>query len=239
MPKDKFALGIDYGTESGRVVVIRVRNGEEAASAVILYPNGVIDERLPAGPRLEPDWAIQNPRDYLVVLEKGVPKALKVAKVKVEDVVGIGTDFTASSPMPTRRDGTPLCFLPEYRKLPHAWVKLWKHHAAQPEANRINQIGRERNEEFIRVYGGKYSSEWFFSKLLQVLDEAPEVYDATERFIEAADWIVWQLTGEEKRNTCTAGYKAMWIKGKGFPSRDFFRALHPLLENVIGTKVSE
>lgn len=239
MSKDKFALGIDYGTESGRVVVIRVRDGKLVASAVVPYPDGVIDERLPGGPKLEPDWALQNPLDYLYVLEKGVPKALKGAKVKAEDVVGMGTDFTASSPMPTKADGTPLCAVPQYRKHPHAYVKLWKHHAAQPEANRINEVGRERNEEFIRIYGGKYSSEWFFSKLLQVLDEAPEVYDAMDRFIEAADWIVWQMTGEEKRNTCTAGYKAMWVKGRGFPSRDFYRALNPRLENVIASKVGE
>jgi L-ribulokinase len=237
MSNEKFALGIDYGTESGRVVVIRVRNGEELASAVIPYPDGVIDEKLPGGPRLEPDWALQNPRDYLLVAEKGVPKALKAAKVKAEDVIGIGTDFTASTPLPAKRDGTPLCFLSQYRKRPHAWVKLWKHHAAQPEANQINEVGRERNEEFIQIYGGKYSSEWFFSKVLQVLNEDAEIYDATGRFIEGADWIVWQLTGEEKRNTCTAGYKAMWIKGKGFPSDEFFRTLHPRLENVIETKV--
>ena len=237
MSNEKFALGIDFGTESGRVVVIRVRNGEEVASAVIPYPDGVIDERLPQGPRLGPDWALQNPRDYLLVVEKGVPKAVKAAQVKVEDVIGIGTDFTASTPLPATRDGTPLCFLSQYRKRPHAWVKLWKHHAAQPEANQINEVGRERNEDFIQIYGGKYSSEWFFSKVLQVLNEDAEIYDAADRFIEGADWIVWQLTGEEKRNTCTAGYKGMWVKGKGFPSADFFRTLHPRLENVIEAKV--
>ena len=237
--KEKFVLGIDYGTESGRVVVVRVADGRVEESVIIPYPDGVIDERLPGGPKLEPDWALQNPRDYLTVVEKGVPKALKAAGVKAESVIGLGTDFTASSPLPTLGDGTPLSYLPQYRKQPHAWVKLWKHHAAQPEANRINEIGRERDEDFIRIYGGKYSSEWFFSKLLQIADEAPQIYTAAERFVEAADWIVWQLTGEEKRNTCTAGYKAMWVKGKGFPSRDFFRALHPSMENVIGTKVPE
>jgi L-ribulokinase len=237
MPKEKFVLGIDYGTESGRVVVIRVHNGEEIASAVIPYPDGVIDERLPGGPRLEPDWALQNPRDYLLVAEKGVPKVLKSAQVRAEDVIGIGTDFTASSPLPAKRDGTPLCFLSPYRERPHAWVKLWKHHAAQAEANQINEVGRERKEEFIQIYGGKYSSEWFFSKVLQVLNEDAEIYEAADRFIEGADWIVWQLTGEEKRNTCTAGYKGMWIKGKGFPSEEFFRTLHPSLETVIETKV--
>jgi L-ribulokinase len=233
MPKDKFAIGIDYGTESGRVVIARVRDGELVGQAIVPYPEGVIDERLPGnGVRLEHDWALQNPRDYLLVIEKGVPRALRDAGVRGEQVIGIGTDFTASSPMPTLRDGTPLCFVPKYRKHPHAWVKLWKHHAAQAEANRINEVGRERDEEFIRIYGGRYSSEWFFSKLLQILNEAPAVYEATERFIEAADWIVWQLAGEEKRNTCTAGYKAMWVKGRGFPSPEFFRAVKPGFETM-------
>ena len=235
--RDKFALGIDYGTESGRAAVVRVSNGELVSSVIVPYPDGVIDTKLPGGPKLEHDWALQNPRDYLLVVEKGVPKALKAAGVKPEQVVGLGTDFTASSPLPVKRDGTPLCFLATFRKHPHSWVKLWKHHAAQPEADRINEVGRERNEGFIPIYGGKYSSEWFFSKLLQIVNEAPDVYNATERFIESADWIVWQLTGQEKRSTCTAGYKAMWVKGRGFPSTDFFRALHPSLENVIGTKV--
>lgn len=234
MRADGFAIGIDYGTESGRVVVARVRNGELAGQAVVPYPDGVIDERLPdGGAKLGHDWALQNPRDYLLVVEKGVPRALKEAGILGDQVVGLGTDFTASTPLPARRDGMPLCFIPGYRKHPHAWVKLWKHHAAQAEANRINEVGRERHEDFISIYGGRYSSEWFFSKLLQILNEAPAIYRAAERFIEAADWIVWQLTGQEKRNTCTAGYKAMWVKGRGFPSPDFFRAVKPGFETAL------
>jgi L-ribulokinase len=239
MPKDKFTVGIDFGTESGRAVVVRVRDGQEAGSAIIPYPDGVLDERLPGGRRLGHDWALQNPRDYLLVVEKAVPKALKSAGVVGESVIGLGTDFTASSPMPTLGDGTPLCFVKQFRDDPHAWVKLWKHHAAQPEANRITEIGTERHEEFIRIYGGRYSSEWFFSKLLQILNESPKTYAAIGRFIEAADWIVWQLTGNEKRSACTASYKAMWVKAAGFPSKDFFAALHPSFENVIEEKVGE
>ncbi|MGH9401578.1 MAG: ribulokinase [Terriglobia bacterium] len=239
MTKDLFAVGIDYGTESGRAVVVRVRDGQEVGAAIVPYPDGVLDERLPAGARLGPDWALQNPRDYLLVVEKAVPRALKMAGVRGDHVIGLGTDFTASSPMPTLRDGAPLCFVKQFRNNPHAWVKLWKHHAAQPEANRITETGKERDEEFIRIYGGRYSSEWFFSKLLQVLNESPKTYAAFDRFIEAADWIVWQLTGEEKRSACTASYKAMWMKGVGFPSKDFFKALHPQFENVIEEKVGE
>ncbi|HEX5483508.1 MAG TPA: ribulokinase, partial [Terriglobia bacterium] len=239
MIKDSFAIGIDFGTESGRVVVVRVRDGQELAAAIVPYPDGVLDEKLPGGPRLGRDWALQNPADYLRVVEKGVARALKTAGVKPERIVGIGTDFTASSPMPTLRDGTPLCLVKAFRKNPHAWVKLWKHHAAQPEANRITEIGTERGEEFVRIYGGRYSSEWFFSKLLQILNESPQTYAAIGRFIEAADWIVWQLTGEEKRSTCTASYKAMWVKGEGFPSKEFFHALNPQFANVIEEKVGE
>jgi L-ribulokinase len=239
MIKDKFAVGIDFGTESGRAVVVRVRDGQEVGAAITPYPDGVIDERLPGGRQLEHDWALQNPRDYLLVVEKAVPKALKSAGVKGESVIGLGTDFTASSPMPTLGDGTPLCFVKQFQNDPHAWVKLWKHHAAQPEANRITEIGSERNEEFIRIYGGRYSSEWFFSKLLQILNESPKTYAAMGRFIEAADWIVCQLAGAERRNTCTAAYKAMWVKGAGFPSKDFFAALHPRFVNVIDEKVGD
>jgi L-ribulokinase len=234
---DKFVLGIDFGTESGRVVVVRVRDGEEMAAVIVPYPDGVLDEKLPGGAGLEPDSALQNPRDYYLVLEKGVPRALKEAGIKANQVIAVGTDFTSCTVFATKHDGTPLCFLPKYRRQPLAWAILWKHHAAQPEADRISEIGRERDEEFIRVYGGKYSSEWFFAKVLQVLNDSPELYEAADRFIEGTDWIVWQLTGEERRNNSTAGYKAMWVKGAGFPSRDFFRAVHPRLENVIQEKV--
>lgn len=129
-----------------------VSNGELMSSVIVPYPDGVIDTRLPGGPELDRDWALQNPRDYLLVVEKGVPKALKAAGVKGEQVIGLGTDFTTSSPFPAKSDGTPLCFLPRLRKHPHAWVKLWKHHAAQRKADRINQIGREtkRVEERFR-----------------------------------------------------------------------------------------
>src|SRR5712692_482510 len=140
--------------------------------------------------------------------------------------------------LPALADGTPLCTLPEFAGNPHAWVKLWKHHAAHPQAQRINELAARRGEEFLTVYGGKYSSEWFFSKVLETLEHAPEVYYAAQRFIEAADWIVWQMTGHETRSECAAGYKGMWIKGRGFPSRDFFRELHPALENVVAEKLT-
>ncbi|MCK4590521.1 MAG: ribulokinase, partial [Candidatus Latescibacteria bacterium] len=188
--------------------------------------------------QLEPDCALQNPADYIEALKTTIPAVLGESDVNPQDVIGLGTDFTACTMMPIDKNGTPLCMLNQYKSNPHAWVKLWKHHAAQPEADRINQVARERGEAFLARYGGKISSEWFFAKTLQILNEAPEIYEACDRLIEAADWIVLQLTGEERRNLCTAGYKAMWDKRAGYPSREYFRALHPRLEDVVDEKLS-
>jgi L-ribulokinase len=235
----KYAIGVDFGTESGRAVVVDISDGHEVASAVHPYANCVIDEKLPeSGVKLEPEWALQDPNDYLEVFKKAVPAAVKKAGVSAKDVIGLGVDFTACTMMPTKKDGTPLCFLPEWRKNPHAWVKLWKHHAAQPEADKINETARRMKQSWLDRYGGKISSEWFFSKTLQILDEAPDVYNAADRLLEATDWVVWQLCGEEKRNSCTAGYKAMWSKREGYPGEDFFAALDPRLKNVVKEKMS-
>ncbi len=239
MSDRKYAIGVDFGTESGRVVLVDVADGREIATAVHTYANGVIDEKLPdSGVRLEPDWALQDPNDYLEVFKQAIPAVLKASGVDPEDVIGLGIDFTACTMLPTKADGTPLCFLPEWRDNPHAWVKLWKHHAAQPEANKLNEIARELGYTFLDRYGNKISSEWFFPKAWQILDEAPEVYQAAERLIEGADWVVWQLTGVEKRNACTAGYKAIWSKREGFPSNEFFKALDPRMEHIIDEKMS-
>lgn len=234
----KYVLGLDYGTESGRALLVAVDNGEEVATAVERYPDVVIDDVLPGtNQKLEPDWALQNPRDYLYVMEKTVPKVLRESGVKGEDVIGIGTDFTACTMLPVDKAGTPLCMKAEFAGNPHAWVKLWKHHAAQPEADQINRVARERGEAFLDRYGKKISSEWFFPKALQVLNEAPDVYQAADRFMEAGDWIVLQLCGEEKRNACAAGYKAIW--DEGYPGKDFFKALNPAFENVVPEKMRE
>jgi L-ribulokinase len=241
MDGSKYAIGVDFGTESGRAVLVETKTGKEIAAAVYAYQNGVIDKQLPVAGHpisLEPEWALQDPEDYIRTFQKTIPDVLAQAGIQPEDVIGIGIDFTACTMLPVKRDGTPLCMLPEYRRNPHSWVKLWKHHAAQPEADKINATARRMAEPWLDRYGGKISSEWFFSKTLQILDEAPDIYDAAERLIEAADWVVWQLSGVEKRNSCTAGYKAMWSKREGYPKADYFKALHPRLEKVVDEKLS-
>ena len=235
----KYTIGVDFGTESGRALLVDVANGREVATAVYPYSHGVIDEKLPErGVPLEPDWALQDPEDYLRTFQTTIPAVLKEAGVNPADVIGLGVDFTACTMLPVKSDGTPLCVLPEFRARPHAWVKLWKHHAAQPEADKINRTARQMKLGWLDRYGGKISSEWFFSKVLQILDEAPEIYLAADRLLEATDWVIWQLTGVETRNSCTAGYKALWSKREGFPDKSYFKALDPRLENVVDEKMT-
>ncbi|HOV40489.1 MAG TPA: ribulokinase [Oscillospiraceae bacterium] len=233
----KYTIGVDYGSLSGRAVLVETSTGKEIASAVYEYPHAVMDKTLPDGTPLGHDWALQHPQDYIDVLAKTIPEILKKSGVDPADVIGIGTDFTACTVLPVKKDGTPLCFLDEYKSNPHAYVKLWKHHAAQDKANKLNEIAEKRGEAWLKNYGGKISSEWAIPKIWQVLDEAPEIYNAMDRWIEAADWIIWQLTGVETRNSCTAGYKAIWNKKTGYPSKEFFKALDPRLENVVEEKL--
>lgn len=235
----KYSIGVDYGTQSGRAVLVEVGTGREVATAVKEYTHGVMDEFLPDGKtKLEHDWALQHPADYLEVLEITIPEVLTKAQVSAEDVIGLGIDFTACTVLPIDRNGTPLCFQPELSSNPHSYVKLWKHHAAQDEANRLNEIAEARGEKFLSRYGGKISSEWMIPKVWQILNEAPEIYDGADQILEATDWVISQLTGEITRNSCTAGYKAIWHKQDGYPSQDFFKALDPRLENVVEEKLS-
>ncbi|HWM56766.1 MAG TPA: ribulokinase [Pseudonocardia sp.] len=230
-------VGVDFGTLSGRAVVVRVRDGAELGSAVTAYRHGVLDRRLPGSGRLlPPDWALQVPADYVDVLRTAVPAALAAAHADPAHVVGIGTDFTACTMVPTTADGTPLCELDEFADEPHAYVKLWRHHAAQPQADRINELAEKRREPWLPRYGGLISSEWEFAKGLQVLQEAPAVYAAMQHWVEAADWIVWQLTGSYVRNACTAGYKGILQDG-AYPAPEFCRELDPGFEHFVGEKL--
>ncbi|MFJ3802622.1 ribulokinase [Streptomyces sp. NPDC090088] len=233
---DTHVVGVDYGTLSGRAVVVRVADGAELASAEHPYTHAVLDRRLPDGTPLPPDWALQVPADYIDVLRIAVPEALARSGVRPEQVVGIGTDFTACTVLPVLADGTPLCELPGLAGRPHAYVKLWRHHAAQPQADRITALAEERKEPWLARYGGKISSEWEFAKALQLLEEDPELYELTDRWIEAADWIVWRLSDTYVRNACTAGYKGQLQDGR-YPSVDYLAALNPAFAGFVIDKL--
>jgi L-ribulokinase len=229
-------VGVDFGTLSGRAVVVRVRDGAELASTEHVYAHAVLDRRLPDGTRLPPDWALQVPSDYIDVLRGAVPEAMTRAGVRPEQVIGIGTDFTACTVLPVLADGTPLCEVPGLANRPHAYVKLWRHHAAQGQADRINALAAELEEPWLERYGGKISSEWEFAKALQVLEEDPEIYRRTERWLEAADWIVWRLCGTYVRNACTAGYKGQYQEGR-YPSPEYLAALNPDFAGFVTDKL--
>jgi L-ribulokinase len=238
MEQEMYTIGMDFGTLSGRAVLVDTRDGTEVATAVFDYPSGVIDHMLPStGKLLPPEWALQDPLDYIEVIKQTIPAVLKESGVDAAEVIGLGIDFTACTMMPVKADGTPLRAMDDWAGKPHAWVKLWKHHASQPQADQINETARQMGETWLNRYGGKISSEWFFSKALQILEEAPEVYQEADRLLEAADWVIWQLTGNETRNACTAGYKAM-VQDGHYPSSEYFAALHPDFADVIDTKMS-
>lgn len=237
-PGESYVIGVDYGTLSGRAVVVRVSDGAELGSAVLDYPHAVMDTVLAAtGEALAPEWALQVPADYVAVLQGAVPAAVAAAGIDPALVIGIGTDFTACTMVPVLADGTPLNELPEYAGRPHAYVKLWRHHAAQAQADRINDLAFERDESWLPRYGGLISSEWEFAKGLQLLEEDPELYDRMDHWVEAADWIVWQLTGSYVRNACTAGYKGILQDGE-YPSEAFLGALNPAFARFALDKVA-
>nr|WP_236838513.1 ribulokinase [Caldalkalibacillus salinus] len=234
----KYAIGIDYGTLSGRAVLIDLENGHEVSNHVTEYKHGVIDQALPNSEvALGHEWALQHPQDYLDVLTVSVPAVIQESNIDPHDVIGIGIDFTACTMLPVDEAGEPLCFDQTWQARPHSWVKLWKHHAAQDEANRLNEIAASRGEAFLPRYGGKLSSEWMVAKIWQILNEDEEIYEHTDRFLEATDWVVSKMTGRITRNSCTAGYKSIWHKTDGYPSKEFFKSLDPRLENVVETKL--
>jgi L-ribulokinase len=237
----RIALGIDFGTESVRALFVDT-HGNERGSAVGKYKHGQITDALPTGgPKLPTTYALQDPQDWLDSSAKAVRAALRQAKIDPDDVVGIGVSFTSCTMLPTLRDETPLCQLKQFAKEPLAWPKLWKHHGAKTQTDRINQVANERKEDFLKNYGGIIGLEWFFPKVLETLENAPGVFAASEVWVEAGDWIVWQLVGggadELPRSTCQAGYKAMWSREAGYPSAEFLKAVRPGLEQVVRDKM--
>lgn len=202
----RYVIGLDCGTLSARGVLIDVATGAVVKSAVAAYAHGVMDQRLSGGTALRRGWALQDASDYVAA----------IASILTEigngrEVAGIGLGFTASSPMPVAEDGTPLSVRHPHE--PHAYVKLWKHGAAQPYADRINAKGGA----FLANYGGRLSAEWLLPKAWQMAEEAPALWAETARFTEAGDWLVSQLTGHEARSLGFAAYKAQYTEQSGYP----------------------
>lgn len=237
MSEEKYVIGIDFGTLSGRATVVRTRDGKEVGSAIYEYPHGVMDATLTAGDNqaLPPDFALEVPADFIEVLATAVPEAVREAGVDVEDIIGIGTDFTSATMIPTLADSTPLCELDEFKNNPHAYAKLWKHHGAAEQAERCIKVAQERGEMWLGRYGGRISSEVVIPKALETLEKAPEVYHGADYYVEAVDWIVWKLCGTLVHSAAPAGYKAL-LQNDQFPAKEYFAALNPEFAGFIEEK---
>ena len=236
---DKYVVGLDFGTLSGRAAVVRVDDGELVGTAVCEYPHAVMDTKLTAagGQTLPPDFALQDPGDYLEALYATVPAAVEASGVDPADIIGVGLDFTSATVVAAKADGTPVCALPQFAGNPHAWVKLWKHHGAVEQADRIVEVAVARGEEWLRRYGGVLNSEMLLPKVAETLERAPEVYAATDVFCEAMDWLTWHLTGRLTFAAGSSGYKRILQNGR-YPSREFLRQVNPGLENVYDEKMN-
>ncbi|MGE8203885.1 ribulokinase [Heyndrickxia sp. NPDC080065] len=221
----KYSIGIDYGSESGRVLVVDVNTGEIKGKHVIPYRHGVITDSLPNNKKLIPKGsALQHPKDYLEVLEIGIPNAIAEAGILPEQIIGLGVDFTSSTILPVDEKLTPLCFLEKFQNSHHSWVKLWKHHNTKSQTEKIYKLATKRKEKWLRRLGYNISEEWAIPKILEVFDNDRDIYNFAAYFLEASDWIVSILTSNLIRNNCSLGFKAFWNEEDQFPE-DFFKEL--------------
>lgn len=235
----KYVIGIDFGTLSGRAVLMDTAFGKEIAESTKEYDHAVMDVTLPSGKKLPPNYALQHPADYIDVLQTTVRDVVAKSGVDTADIVGFGVDFTSCTLIPLNESMQPLCFQDRYQDEPHAYVKLWKHHGAQPEADEITALAKARKEKWLSYFGGRLSSEWVLPKILEILHDAPEIYNETYRFMEAGEWITYLLCGNEVHNPNLAGFKNLWTKEYGFPGDNFFTALDPRLSGIMGTKLGD
>lgn len=225
----RYTIGIDFGSLSARAVLMDTKDGSVAACCVYPYPHGVLSSNLPDGTALPPDWALQVPADYRNALKVLLPQILSESGAAPEAVVGIGLDVTSTTMLPVTAEGQPLCELEKYVSNPHAYIKMWKHHAAQPQAERIEALARQEGAAWLGQFGGFVSGEHFLPKAAQIAEEAPELYQCCGRLCEVGDWLVWELTGQESRGYCAAAYKTYYNSKDGDVSGEFLSRVHPLL----------
>ncbi len=237
-----YTIGLDYGTNSVRCVIVDIANGSEVGTAVYNYPTGqagiILDKN-------DHNMARQNPTDYVKGIEVTIKKAVLQAKKTIKkfdagQIIGIGVDTTGSTPLPVDKNGTPLGVLAEFKKNKNAQAWLWKDHTGFAEAAEITELAKKEHPEYLAKCGQTYSSEWFFSKILHCLRADPKVFDAAYSWVECCDYIPAVLTGTEKpemmkRSRCAAGHKAMFnAEWGGLPAKDFLAKLDPKLSELRG-----
>ena len=231
----KYVIGIDFGTLSARALLVDVKSGKEIATSVFVYPHAIMD--CVGGEKMPENFALQHPQDYLDALKSTVGGVLTQSGVLAEDVIGLGIDFTTCTVLPVDKNLTPLCLDGKYSENPHAFVKLWKHHGGEKEAQIIEQTALKRGENWIKRYGGKISSEFFFPKILETYNKSKKVFDGADCFLEAGDWIVSLLVGKIVKSNCLAGYKSLWSKKESFPLKEFWAEIDGEFSEKIYKKI--
>lgn len=231
----RYTIGLDFGTNSVRALIVDVSNGKEVGSHVYNYEHGqagiILDPK-------DPNLARQHPADYLKGIEVTITEALKQAKISGSDVIGLGVDTTGSTPIPVDANGTALGLLPKFDTNPHAQAWLWKDHTGHAEAEQVTATAEKMRPQYLAKCGGRYSSEWFWAKILRCSRVSTEVFDAAYTWVEFADWVPAVLTGTTKpdilkRGICSAGHKAMFNPSwGGYPDEEFLAALDPRLVKV-------
>ncbi len=234
----KYTVGIDFGTLSARAVMLDTDNGNEISESEFVYPHAIMSETLPSGIALGENVALQHPKDYIDALSHTLKEVLKKSGVNAEQVVGVGIDFTACTVLPVDKNFIPLCFDEKFKNTPYAYAKLWKHHAAQHQAERITELAKAEGADWLSFCGGTVSSEWLIPKILETIEVTPEVYEEAEYFVEAGDWLTWLLTGNKVRSACMAGFKGLWRDGIGYLDSAFLKKIDPKLENIYENKLS-
>jgi len=232
-----YTLGLDYGSLSCRGILADVRDGRIVAEAEFPYPHGILTDALPDGTPLSGSWCLQHPADYLAALDHIIPKLLEESGVLAAQIIGMGVDFTASTVIPLDSSFRPLC--ESYPDRPHAWPKLWKHHGAGPQAEKLTRLCETYEPDYLRRYGGKISSECLTAKVLQAFEEDREIFDATHSFVEAMDYVTSILCGKPVFSSSVATAKAFYSRETGYPDCDFFAAIHPALQNLSKEKLME
>ena len=233
MTQNNYCIGVDYGTDSVRCIIVDAANGQEMASSIFYYPRW--QDGLYCNPSF--NQFRQHPRDYVEGLEYVIKNSLKKAGPSVKtNIKAISIDTTGSTPVAVNETGTPLSLLPSFEDDPDAMFVLWKDHSSINEMLEINTHAKFFQTDYLKYVGGIYSSEWFWSKLLHVLRSNEKVRGACYSWVEHCDWMPFLLTGgkhvsEMKRNVCTAGHKALWsLDWEGLPPEEFFSTLDPLLK---------
>lgn len=227
-----YTIGLDYGSLSARGVLVNCETGAMIAEAVMEYPHGIISQKLPTGVMLTGEWMLQHPADYTKALEYIVPQLLKLSQVNASCIVGICIDFTASTVIPLDKNFRPLCLNPRYENRPHAWPKLWKHHGAHSQAMLLTELCKEMELPYLDWYGGSISPETLIAKVIQVFQEDRDIYEKTDCFMEASDYLTSLLVGHPVFGASAASAKALWSPDQGYPSQEVFQAIDPQLSDL-------